>query len=129
MLDSLFLHVNVWLCPHYMRDYLCFICQKSVDYIYGVLLLDSLFCSMKLSVLSPIPHRLEDCGFTVSLKVRWCQFSNFVALLQHRGGSSGSTFTSPCHLSPQRYQISENMSSTPAASIDHLFILSNTKPY
>ena len=63
------------------KDYICFIvlpsllCQKSVDYIYVDLFLNSLFCSIDLSVLSPIPHCLDCCSFIMSrshvLSILW----------------------------------------------------------
>ena len=49
---------------HLLRRRFCFIilpvllCQRSVDCIYRCLFLDSLFCSIDLSILSPVPHCL-----------------------------------------------------------------------
>ena len=46
------------------------------------------------SILSPVPQCLVYCSFRVSLKVKQCQSSNFVLLLQHCVGYLGS-FASP----------------------------------
>ena len=70
------------------RDSLCsivstVICQRSIDYLHGCLFLGSLFCCIKLSITSSLPHSLDYCSFIISLEVRCCQFSHFVLLLQY----------------------------------------------
>ena len=44
-------------------------CQRLVDYMFVSLFLISLFCSIDLSILSPVPHCLDYCNFMVRLVV------------------------------------------------------------
>ena len=93
-----FLHVDVQLFQQHLlkRQYLLHCIaftplSKISDYIYGGLFLGSLFCSIDLSVLLPLPHCLDYCIFMVSLEVSQdfkCQSSKFV--LQYCVDYSGS---------------------------------------
>ena len=52
----------------------------------------TVFCSIDLSILSPISHSLNYCISIVSLEIELCQPSNFVLFLQYCVGES---FASP----------------------------------
>lgn len=52
------------------------------------LCLHSLFCT--LSIILRIPHYLDYCSFRVKLEIGYCEFSNFVVLLQYCVGHSMS---------------------------------------
>ena len=93
----IFLHVDVQLFQHHLLKRLSLLhciafapSSKISDYIYVDLFLGSLFCSVDLFVLSPVPHCLGYCSVMVSLKVGLCQSSDFVLLLQYYAGYSGS---------------------------------------
>ena len=70
-----FLLVDVHLFQHHILKRLSLfhcmpllLCQRSVDYIYVGLFLGSVLFHWSLCLLLPIPHCLDYCSFTVSLK-------------------------------------------------------------
>ena len=94
---SIFSYVDVHLFQHRWLKRLSLphcitllFCQRSIDYMYGVLFLGSLFCSILLCVCSFTNSILfHFCSFLLSLGAEQCQSSNFVSL-QYWVGSSGS---------------------------------------
>ena len=63
-------------------DCICAVCLEAV---YSICLVYLIY----LSVISLIPHSPGYCSFILSLKIRQCQFSDFVSLLQYHIGCSG----------------------------------------
>ena len=49
--------------------YSCLLCQRLIDHRCQGLFLGSLFCFIGLSVLVPVPHCLDDCGFVILLEI------------------------------------------------------------
>ena len=78
--------ISSWSRTVCWKDYLLslvlllFLHRRSVDCIYRGIFLGSLFCSINLSVLSPILHCLDYHRIIVSLEIRYCQSFNFVLL-------------------------------------------------
>ena len=86
----IFAHVSVQLFQHHLlKNSLCstvllsLLCQQSVDCVYVVLFVDSIFVWwIYLSILSPVPHYLLDyCSFIIRLEVEQCWLMDFVLLI------------------------------------------------
>lgn len=83
VIDSLFLHVDIQLWPHYIEETifaplycLCSPVENLFACIHTVLHWTRYF-SICLCVCSPAPHCLDECSFRVSLEVGQCQSSSF----------------------------------------------------
>ena len=96
------LHAAVQFPQHHLLKrlsfsilYSCLPCQRLIDHKCLGLFLGSLFCSIGLSVLVPVPHCLDDFGFVMLPEVWESYASCLVFVLQDCFGNSRS-FMVPC---------------------------------